>query len=121
MAEGNSTAANVYNFYDEYYDYAGKLIDGKTVKGKGHIGKYAIEMSFHVLHKNVKGWYKYKGHTNYMTIEGKIDDTDSFDIMEFNNKMESFGRFTGKADFEKQTLVGTWENDNKQLDFYIGK
>ena len=121
VVEGDCSASNDYNFYDEYYDYNGNLIDGKTIHKKGYIGKYAIEMSFHVLHKEIRGWYKYEGHTNYMTIQGKIDDDGSFDFLEFSDKMEPFGRFVGQADFEQGTLIGTWNKDGKQLDFFVGK
>ena len=61
------------------------------------------------------------GHTNYMTIQGKIDDANSFDFLEFNDKMEPFGRFVGQADFERRTLLGTWKKGDKQLDFFVGK
>lgn len=121
VVEGDCSANNDYNSYDEYYDYNGNLIDGKMIHEKGYIGKYAIEMSFHVLHKEIRGWYKYEGHTNYMTIQGKIDDANSFDFLEFNDKMEPFGRFVGQADFERRTLLGTWKKGDKQLDFFVGK
>ena len=121
VVEGDCSANNDYNFYDEYYDFKGNLIDGKTIRGTGAIGKYPIEMSFHTLAGKVSGWYKYKGHTNYMTIKGKVDDSGAFDFMEFNDKMEHFGRFVGQADFEQQTLSGTWMREEKQLNFFISK
>lgn len=121
IVDGDNFADNDCNFYDEYYDYNGNLIDGKTIHGKGSIGKYVIEMSLHVLDKEIRGWYKYEGHTNYMTIQGKMDDNGSFEFLEFNDKMEPFGRFVGQADFEQGTLMGTWNKDGKQLDFFVSK
>lgn len=121
VSEGEFTADHKFEKYIELYDLKGNLIDGKTIRGKGAIGKYPIEMSFHVLAGNITGWYKYEGHTNYMTIQGKIDDTKAFDFVEFNEDEEAFGRFVGDADFEKQTLTGTWKKDNSFLDFYINR
>ena len=115
------SAGNEYFSYKELYDLKGNLIDGKKIRGIGAIGKYPIEMSFHILEGQVAGWYKYEGHTNYMTIKGYINNMGTFDFVEYNDKMESYGRFTGQADFEQQTLSGVWEKDNKQLDFFIGK
>lgn len=108
-----------YFSWDEYYDLRGNLIDGKTIRGKGSIGKYQIEMSMHCLNGVISGWYKYKGHTNYMTIKGTIKDNDYFSFVEYNDKGERLGTFTGYADFESQTLSGYFHKGSEEHDFRI--
>ena len=110
---------NKYYAYIEHYDFRGNLINGKTIRGKGSIGKYQIEMSMHCLSGQISGWYKYKGHTNYMTIKGTITDNDYFNFVEYNDKGERFGTFTGYADFESQTLSGSFHKGSVELDFRI--
>lgn len=116
---GEFVYQNVYDTYKEYYDFYGNRIEGNTIKGKGNIGKYRIEMAFHTLEGGIKGWYKYEGHTNYMTIKGEMKDNGDFTFSEYSEKGERFGTFTGNADFNRQKLSGVWINGETQLDFEI--
>ena len=106
-----------YFSWNEYYDLRGNLIDGKTIRGQGYIGKYPIEISMHCLEGEITGWYKYKGHTNYMTIKGRINEYNNFTFVEYNEKGERFGTFEGYADFQSQTLNGYFRKGNMELDF----
>ena len=76
-------------------------------------------MSMHCLNGVISGWYKYKGHTNYMTIKGTIKDNDYFSFVEYNDKGERLGTFTGYADFESQALRGSFHKGSVELDFKI--
>lgn len=89
----------------------------KILEGKGFIGQYPIEISFHCLGNEISGKYNYEGHTNYMTIDGEIHDDGSFLFYEYNDKGERFGAFEGHADFEQQKLSGTWKLGETQLKF----
>ena len=119
IVRGDYAAMDELFFYDEYYDYNGNLIDGKKIRGKGYIGRYPIEMSIHCLKGNITGWYKYNGHTNYMTLKGEIEDNGDFTFSEYNEKEERFGTFTGNADFNQQKLSGIWMNRETHLNFEI--
>ena len=119
VVDNGYSAGNEYFYWNEYYDLGGNLIDGKTIRGEGSIGKYQIEMSMHCLSGQISGWYKYEGHTNYMTIKGTIIDNDYFNFVEYNDKGERFGTFTGYADFESQTLSGSFHKGSVELDFRI--
>ena len=117
---GEFTYQNDYDIYVEHYDFYGNRIEGNTIRGKGTIGKYPIEMSFHCLKGDITGWYKYDGHTDYMTIKGTIHENNSFTFTEYNDAGEAFATFYGEADFEQQRLMGIWENGNDRLNFEIG-
>ena len=106
-----------YFYWNEYYDLRGNLIDGQTIRGKGYIGKYPIEISMHCLKGEITGWYKYKGHTNYMTIKGRINEYNKFTFVEYNEKGERFGTFEGYADFQSQTLNGYFRKGGLELNF----
>lgn len=118
---GEFSYQNNYSLYKEYYDFYGNKIRGNSVKDKGFIGKYAITMSIHSLDGNITGWYKYEGHTNYMTLKGTIQENNSFVFTEYNDKGESFGTFYGYADFNQHKLSGIWKNGDSQLNFIIGE
>lgn len=92
----------------------------RIIAGKGFIGKYPIEMSFHCSNNKISGKYNYEGHTNYMTIVGEIHEDDSFLFYEYNDKGERFGTFEGHADFDQQKLSGTWTLGESQMNFEIG-
>lgn len=99
-------------------DNNGQVIE-KKIEGKGYIGKYLIEMSFHCLNNKISGWYKYESHTNYMTLKGEIKDDGDFTFSEYNDKGEKFGTFYGNANFERQKLSGIWINGETQLNFEV--
>lgn len=92
----------------------------RIIEGKGFIGKYPIEMSFHCVYNKISGKYNYEGHTNYMMIDGEIHDDGSFLFYEYNDKGERFGAFEGYADFNQQKLSGTWTLGEKKLKFELG-
>ena len=119
IVRGDYAAMDELFFYDEYYDYNGNLIDGKKIRGKGYIGRYPIEMSIHSLKGNITGWYKYNGHTNYMTLKGEIKDNGDFTFSEYNEMGERFGAFAGNSDFNRQKLSGVWINGETHLNFEI--
>ncbi len=121
LVEGSAAYENEYYYFNQIYNFKGNIIDGKAIRGEGYIGKYSIEMSLHTLNGKITGWYKYAGHTNYMTIKGTIQNDNSFSFVEYNDKGESFGTFTGHADFENQTLNGNFQKGNTILDFRISK
>lgn len=119
LSAGDCAANNEYFFYEECYDFKGKKIDGKSVHGMGTIGKYQVEMSIHALSGKLTGWYKYKGHSGYLTLEGKIDENGHVELVEMNDRKETTARLTGQASFESKVIYGIWKNKNNQLDFYI--
>ena len=114
------SATDNYFSWDEYYDLRGNLIDGKTIKGKGYIGQYQIEMSMHCLNGVISGWYKYKEHTlKIMKIKGTIEENNYFSFIEYNEKGDRLGTFTGYADFESHALRGYFHEGSVELDFRI--
>ena len=114
IVKGEVAVEDIFFWFEECYDYNGKLIDGKTVRGRGYIGgQYPIEMSFHSLNGKVTGWYKYKGHTNYMEIKGTIQSDHSFIFTEYNEDGEAFGTFTGTVDFDNEQINGTFTNEKQ--------
>ena len=117
VVKTEASVTDDYFFWNEYYDLRGNLIDGKTIRGIGYIGKYPIEISMHCLKGEITGWYKYKGHTNYMTIKGRINEYNKFTFVEYNEKGERFGTFEGYANFQSQTLNGYFRKGGLELNF----
>lgn len=115
---GDARVNDEYFYYSEYYNLDGDKLDGFSVSGEGKIDKYSIRLFFHSLEGVVTGWYRYKGHDNYMTIKGKLQN-NQFVFTEYDDKGNAFATFKGDADFEKQLLVGTFHRDNKELNFWI--
>lgn len=118
LSFGESSVDNEYYFYKELYDINGTKLDGFSVSGKGKIDKYPIRLFFHSLEGIVTGWYRYEGHDNYMTIKGKVQN-NQFVFTEYDEKGIAFATFKGDVDFEKQLLVGTFNRDNSELNFWI--
>lgn len=120
LKEGASHADTEYFSYDIYCDYEGNKIDGYTISEEGMIGKYPIKMFFHCLDGKITGWYRYDGRDNHMTIKGQMKENDGFSFIEYDEKGKAFATFTGKANFEKETLHGVFSRDGRNLNFWIG-
>lgn len=120
LKEGASHADTEYFSYDIYCDYEGNKIDGYTISEEGMIGKYPIKMFFHCLDGKITGWYRYDGRDNHMTIKGQMKENDGFSFIEYDEKGKAFATFTGKANFEKETLHGVFSRDSRNLNFWIG-
>ena len=120
LKEGASHADTEYFSYDVYCDYEGNKIDGYTISKEGMIGKYPIKMFFHCLDGEITGWYRYAGRDNHMTIKGQMKENDGFSFIEYDEKGKAFATFTGKANFEKETLHGVFSRDGRNLNFWIG-
>lgn len=120
VKEGASHADTEYFSYDIYCDYEGNKIDGYTISEEGMIGKYSIKMFFHCLDGEITGWYRYAGRDNHMTIKGQMKENDGFSFIEYDEKGKAFATFTGKVNFEKETLHGVFSRDGRNLNFWIG-
>lgn len=118
LSLGEYSSENDYYYYNEFYDIYGNKIDGFSVYGDGKIDKYPIRMFFHSEKDSISGWYRYEGHDNYMTIKGKLYE-DRFIFTEYDANNNAFANFTGNVDFEKQLLTGTFNRDNKKLNFWV--
>lgn len=121
IPSNKSAAESDYFSYKEYYNLDGILIEGKTLEGKGHIGKYPIFLYLYNYKNKIKGWYQYKGHTNFMTLSGELFEDMTFKMIEYNESNISFGTFQGKLNFDDKWMKGIWENKQrtKQLEFVI--
>ena len=114
-----------FNFYN-LYNFDGEKIDSKHVFGNGYIDKYPIYMSMHCVEGRIIGWYLYKNHTNYMTIEGeRIDHPKTMDLSgkfifsEYDEYGKEHATFGGTAYWNENKLRGLFYKNAKELSFSI--
>ncbi len=119
----NATKKNIrlkicLGFFDHPKKQKKSQSKAKTYTFKGHVDKYPVKMTLHIVGNSVTGSYTYTNNNITLRLGGSIK-ANRLVLFERNKANQKTGKFIGKM--ENNTFSGVWQNlkTKKQLNFSL--